>query len=252
MTESKPTNWSGNVATVGLLVLATFSLAAAWGRKPPKEEVVKVTLRALSPSEVMAILQKFPEMVPSWLASAKNDTHELARTCGSSEVTAGPLKIVFPAARFYKGLDLDIKPPYPYLMAIVGHKREMMPDQFNGLLVNNDVRMTDKNIVALAKAFVVLAVGHQRVFGNPIFGGPQGDELLAFPKIVLLDCTRTNGRLRGVWQYEAEVDVKVNEQEEKWYFDVSRTQFRSVIRTSAKGVTIDAYFPSVVESLPKR
>jgi hypothetical protein len=84
------------LAVAGLLLLAAFSLAVAWGRKPPKEEVVKVTTRPLSTSEVRNVLHEFPGIVPGYLASKKNDTSYLARVFRFGEVTAAPLKRVFP------------------------------------------------------------------------------------------------------------------------------------------------------------
>jgi len=101
---------SVRIALVGLLVVAAISVTAGSGRKPAKEQKTEVTSRKLSGSEVMAILQRFPEMVPSYLASSKNDTHDLADIYGFVEVTIAPPGTIFPAARFYRGHNFNSPP----------------------------------------------------------------------------------------------------------------------------------------------
>ncbi|HTW90521.1 MAG TPA: hypothetical protein VMH22_02295, partial [bacterium] len=100
------------LVVVGFLVLLAFSPAPACLRKPPKEETVKVTLRALP----------------------QGDT--LSSKYGLSEVIATPLGRVLPGVRFYQGIE-RIKcygAEYPYLIAIVGGKRYSMPGGFDWLL----------------------------------------------------------------------------------------------------------------------
>jgi hypothetical protein len=177
------------VALGGLLVVAAISVAAGSGRKPAKKQQAGVSLRRLSGSEVMDILRKFPEIVPSYMAAEKDDAAYLTSAFDFSEVKAARLEQVFPNARFYKGLDFR-SPPAPYLMAVVGNKRYWMPGQFNQLLLDNGLQVTDKNIIELAKTFVLLAAGSQPVYGNAEFGGPSGDELASFPQVTFLDAKR--------------------------------------------------------------
>ncbi len=237
------------VARVGLLVVAAISMAAASGRKPSKEQQATVSLRRISASEVMTILHKFPEMVPGRFTSAMNDTGFVKDLFPFGEVTSASLDRVFPGIQFYKGLS-GSKPPYPYLMAIAGSKRYMMPDGFNQLLLEGGQKVTEKNIVALAKAFVVLALGNQRMFGNPIFGGPQGDELLAFPQITFLDAKGTK-LVTGRPTDAAVLKVRIGAQVEEWHFSVLWNQLEGVSRANGKGLILD-YSPVMVESLPGR
>lgn len=238
------------VALVGLLVVAAISVAAGSGRNPPVEVQSAVSLRRVSSSEVMDILRRFPAMVPQDMASVKNDTSYVTSVFEFSEVTAAPLSDVFTAARFYKGLS-GSKPPYPYVMAIAGDRRYTMPDGFNSLLLDGGQEVTDKNIVALAKAFVVLAVGNQRMYGNPMFGGPQGDELLAFPQVIFLKATRIKQET-GRIAFDAKLKVRVGEQVEEWYFASWRGQLGLVSRGTADGKLIMQYDIPRAESPSQR
>lgn len=236
MTESKPGNWSGRAATIGLLVLATFSLAAAWGRKPPKEEEVKVTLRALSPSEATAILQKFPEMVPSYLAEQKNDTGLLKYLFPFKEVTSAPMERVFPGVRFYQGLDRSRScgAEYPYLIAIADGRWYWMPSGFNRLLFDNGMKVTDKNIIELTEALLIASICSDH---------------RSCPDITLLGSKRTK---MEEWATDAaQLKVRIGVQTQKWHFYALRNQFDGVTRVDEKGLNKD-YSIIPVESLPKR
>ena len=225
------------VALIGLLVVAAISMAVASGRKPQKEQQATVSLRRISASEVMDILRKFPEMVSGRIASVMNDTGRVKRLFPFSEVTSASLGRVFPGVRFYKGLDFGRLPENPYLIAIAGDKRYMMTGGFNRLLIDNGQKVTDENLVEMAKAFVVLAVGGE---GH------------SYPEITFLDATSTKQVINGR-SYSAKLRVKIGEQTEEWHFAISvwQGQFGTVYRRSAKGLIKD-YLPVVVESLPGR
>jgi hypothetical protein len=239
------------VAIIGLFI-AALSMTEASGRKPPKFVQSAVALRRISASEVMDILRLFPAMVPEDMASAKNDTSYVTSVFEFSEVTGASLSDVFPAARFYKGLS-GSKPPYPYMMAIAGDRRYTMPGAFNYLLLDGGQEVTGKNMIALAKAFVVLALGNQRMYGNPIFGGPQGDELLAFPQVTFLKATTTKLKANLRTDNAVILKAKIGGQVEEWHFSTSvrQGQFGAVYRGGEKGF-IEDYLPIVVESLPGR
>ena len=225
------------VALFGLLVVAAISVAAGSGRKPPKEVQSAVSVRPISGSEVMAILNKFPEMVPNELASERSDTNALVSQFGFSEVTAAPLEHAFPAARFYQGLDfMTADAQSPYLMAVAGDKRYAMPEEFNRLLLDGGLRVTDRNTAEMAEAFVISAVGNR---------------YRSFPEITYMGVSASKLRLGGI-PFSAMLKVKIGEQVEEWYFDTWRSQLRSVLRRSTEGLTIDFYAPAMVESLPSR
>jgi hypothetical protein len=223
----------GRLVLVGLLVISAFSPAAAWGRKPPKEEVVKVTARHVTTSEATDILRKFPEMVPSYLAARRNDTAYIAGMFGFVEVTIEPLARIFPTARFYRGHNFN-SPPYPYLMAIEGNKCYGMPHGFNRLLIDNGLKVTDKNIIELAKAFVTVAIGE------------------GFPKVTFLQATRTKQVISGT-PYSVRLEIQTDEQTEEWFFSLSywHDQFGTVYRRGPHGY-IDTYAPPTASPNPKR
>jgi len=179
----------------------------------------------------MDVLHKFPEMVPSYFAAQKNDTGFLKDLFPFSEVTSASLERAFPAARFYEGLNFGRLPSSPYLMAIAGGKRYMMPYHFNQLLFDTGRRVDDRNTMALAKAFVVLTVEDSVTF---------------------LDAVRTMQVINTV-RYDAELNVVINGLQEEWYFSshIRTGQFDLVYRKGAKGL-IKEYDVNIVESLPKR
>jgi hypothetical protein len=107
-----------SMALVGLLAVC----AVASEGTPSEGESVAVSLRRLSTSEVVSILDEIPDMVPGYDANAK-DRASLAHLLPLSQVTAAQLEEALPEARFYKGLDVGIAPSIPYLMAIAGGKR---------------------------------------------------------------------------------------------------------------------------------
>ncbi len=228
--EPRPRQTRAGLAAA-MLVLLVFSLAAAWGRKPPKEDTVRVTTRPLSTSEIMAILHKFPEMVPGYLASLQNDTNGLASIFGFVEVTAAPLTRVFPTARFYLGHYFNYSPPPPYLMAIDGGGRYPMPSGFGLLLRDNGLKVTDKNIIELAKPLVVAAIGieHHEI----TFLGAKKKKL-------------------EEWATDAaQLKVRIDGKEEEWHFDVLRNQFDGASSVDEKG-NIRDYYVAMPESHPLR
>jgi hypothetical protein len=221
------------------------------GSEPQEGQEAKVSMRRLSASEVMDILRRFPEMVTGDMASVRNDTSYVTSVFEFSEVKTATLTDAFPAARFYKGRGLEFsKPPIPYLMAAMGDKRYVMPDGFNQLLFDSGLEVTDKSIMALARAFVVLAVGSRPALGYTAYGEPQGDELQAFPRVTFSDAQRIAQRISGTL-YSAKLKVGIGEQAEEWYFAVRRSQFHFVSRGGAKGLIME-YLPVTVESLPGR
>jgi hypothetical protein len=209
----------------------------ASGSEAEEGQEAKVSMRQLSPSEVMDILHKFPEMVPSYLAYVKN-RELLASLYPLSEVTAAPLKRAFPNVRFFKGLDTGIKPPFPYVMAIAGRKRYPMPGGLNHLLVDSDVRVTDTNLVDIAEAVLVLALGED-MLGNPRNTGYVSTELLAFPKLTFLSAEM---QVTGD-SHSAKLRVRVGDNEESWYVPRWHDQLGWVSRGNANGLINDYQIP---------
>ena len=211
---------------VGLLMVAAISVAAGSGRKPPAEQQTAVSARPLSTSEVMDILHKLPEMVPSYLGDQRNDTGLLKLLYPFKEVTSASMERVFPGVRFFQGLDrsrADVE--YPYMIAIAGDKRYAMPEGFNRLLADNGQNVTDKNIVELAKAFVISAIG---------------DERGSFPEITFLEAKRISRLMSGI-SYNARLKVKIGATMEEWHFAAWQGQLGLVSRGTTDGKLIRQY-----------
>jgi hypothetical protein len=231
--ETHPRHTRARLAVVGLPVISAFSLAAAWGRQAPKEDTVKVTMRHITTSEATDILRRFPDLVPDFLVSRKDDTAYMAGMFGFVEVTIAPLARLFPTARFYRGHDFTTA-TNPYLMAIDGCKGYGMPQGFNRLLVDNGLKVTDKNIIELAKAFVTVAIGE------------------GLPKVTFRQATRTKQVISGR-PYSVRLEFQTDEQTEEWFFSLSywHDQLGTVYRRGPHGY-IESYDPPTVESSPKQ
>ncbi|MBM3332995.1 hypothetical protein FJY68_14315 [candidate division WOR-3 bacterium] len=192
----------------------------------PAEEQARVALKDVPVGKVMAILDMFPEMVPSYLSSHLGDTNLIARIYGFREMSATALKRAFPATRFYVGKD-GKKPPHPYVMAISGRKRYGI-DGFNQLLVDIGLEMNDACAVDVAKAFIIMAIGS------------------SFPEVTFVRALTAAGEP----DYTTRLDVLIDGQEEQWHFWSAYGLVMGVSRRNAKGhinmyTFIDAKIPSV-------
>jgi len=220
-------------------VLLCLLLLSA-GLAQPREEEIEVTLRRITPNEVMDILDRFPEMVPGYSAQVK-DRAGLASLFPLSEVTADPLESALPGVRFYKGLDGSTLPPFPYLMAITEDRRYRMPGGFNLLLLDCGLKVSEHNVLEMARAFVILAVGTQHV-ADPETGGYEKRELLSFPQIAFLNADRIN-EVISTRTYSAKLMVKIGDQIEEWYFERWHDGLGDVSRGTEAGQLIKQYDP---------
>jgi len=219
--------------------------------QPPKEEEVKATLRRISPSEAMAILDKFPEMIPSDLASKENDTTFLDSLFDFIEVSAAPLELAFPGARFYRCLNTETKPPrFPYLVVVVGDKRSTPPGGFNQLLHDCGLQATNDNVIELAKAFVLIASGYVMVYLDDE-RGVERFGFVSFPSVVFLDAKRMRIPIEGT-SFDTELEVKVGVRVEEWYFKRHLGRFATVLRRTDAGQLVKQYDLPEAESPPER
>jgi len=228
-----PKNLNIKPALIGLIILFAFSLVMANGEKQKQGEKVSSYMRLLPASEIMAkILGNFPEMVPDDFKADifdKQDTNSIKDLFQFSEIEGmSILNKFFPNFRFYKGLEGGL-PPYPYLMAVSGKKRYRMPSYFNQLLLDNSLEVNDKNIIELAKTFVILAMGSKPI--TDLRRSSQNQELLSFPQITFLEGKMINKRIKDEGPYHAMVKIKINDKIEEWYFylsPVEKGQFQGV------------------------
>jgi len=222
-------------ALVGLLVVAAITVAAGSGRKPAMGGAADVSVRQISANEVKDILHRFPEIVPVWVTAHPNDTSHLKLQFPLKEVTSTYLERALPGVRFYQGLNFR-QPPGPYMMAIAGGKGYGMPNGFNRLLVDNGLKVTDENVIELAEAFVVVALGE--------WG-------LSYPQIDFLEAKKSKLK-PDVWTIDAAVlKVRVGEHTEEWHFNVLRNQFVAAGSKNEEGSRRD-YRPVIIDSLPGR
>jgi hypothetical protein len=213
--ELAPRNERVGLALAGLLVLLASSSVSAWGRKPPKEEEVRVHMRRITGGELMDILRVYPGEASAELANKNHDTTFFAHVFPLSEVTAASLKRAFPSARFYRGLYTAPRLPGPYLFAVADDKPYLMPRGFTRLLSASSLKVADSNAIALAKAFVILAAGSQSAPSRYDSGGPEGEELLDFPHIAFLDSKLADqpGRRSGDAWLKVDIDGDIQEWE---------------------------------------
>lgn len=99
----------------------------------------------------------------------------------------------------------------------------MMPDEINRLLFDFGLKVTDKNIVELAEAVVITAMGNERG---------------SFPEIAFLSATKT--KLDAVYLTDAaRLRVRIGTQTEEWHFYVQRNQFAGASSVNEKGLIKD-------------
>jgi hypothetical protein len=221
------------LALIGLIILFAVSMVMAGGGKP-KIEKASANLRPLSASEIMGILQNFPEMVPGFLKDdvfSKKDTLRVKRLFRFSELDNSLLKQIFSTARFYRGFD-GKKPPHPYLMAVVGNKRYSMPSNFNRLLLEHNLEVNDKNIIELAKAFVIIAL--------------EGKE------ITFLEGKRSVDKKKTPPIYRVHLKVRVNDEIQIYGFNIQNGQIQWATM-NVEGKTATKYFDlEIIEEPSKR
>jgi hypothetical protein len=113
-------------------------------------------------AEAQAILQEFPALRRRYRGEKTDDGPVGVFRLG--RVAAAELKAAFPGVRFYRGVHAQNPPGVYgsrfYLLAVTRDSFYDMPDGFNLLLFATGRRLTDSNVVAMARAFVLLyAVG---------------------------------------------------------------------------------------------
>jgi len=131
-----------------------------------------VSIRLLTDAEAAQLSQRVPKLRPQPEGIARFGSEVLER--------------VFPTSSFYRAYR-DGLPSIPYLVAVGNDSLISMPDGFNWLLLEHGIEVSDKNIVEMAKVFVLLAVGDQHF--RP---------LDAFPPLVFLEAKRITQEIGGI------------------------------------------------------
>jgi hypothetical protein len=200
-----------------LLLLLAFSPIAAWGRKPPQRGTVEVTVRPMSASEIKEILLAVPGWLPRYdRIHLNDDTTRLVNRYPYMEVTAAQLRRIFPKARFYNGIRNTSEGRQPYVVAIAGHKLYPMLSEFNQLLLESGITISDKNVLELAKTFIAVVAGERRT---------------------VIEVTFLDQKLAG----HAWLEVSIGEQIQRWDFEYEPTRFGAIHVRNAKGTYINEF-----------
>ena len=223
--------------------LFTHTLAIALEGKPKVEELVP-TLKILSTDELRAAVAKVPTqfIIPPLL---RNTLKDMGKD-NDREVVVGLLRLneikgiswlnsIYPNVRFFKGIYTGIlsKEPFVYLMAVKGDDCYYMPDEFNRLFQKSGIKISNRNIMSLAKAIVMLVLGSEPAAG---LEGAVEKELVVFPQITFLEGKRIKEVIKGI-AYTVKLKMKVNEQIEDWFFNISWGQFVIISRGDPKEST---------------
>ncbi|MEO0115053.1 MAG: hypothetical protein ABIK93_06210, partial [candidate division WOR-3 bacterium] len=228
---------------IGLIILFAVSIVMAGGRIP-KIERSSSTMRQLSGKETKELIERIPEIFIDALGRAasdfktdeiaklKQDTNFLKANLKLKELETSLLQTVFPNAHFYQLWKLDVRPHYPYLIAIIGNKLYQMPSNFNRLLLEHNLEVNDKNIIELAKAFVIIAL--------------EGKE------ITFLEGKRSIDKKKSPPIYRVQLKVRVNDEIQIYGFHIRYGQILWATM-NVEGETDTKYFDfEIIEEPPKR
>ncbi|MEO0101309.1 MAG: hypothetical protein ABIK84_02795, partial [candidate division WOR-3 bacterium] len=149
------------VGLVWLIILFAVSMVMAGGRKPP--EIYPATkITELTPEEMRIIdsaylqsVKKVPSQEESPRLWYRFETHPL-------------LAKVFPQVKFYYLFSGMACPPFSHFKGEFKGNFYSLPGGFNRLLLDNGLEVNEKNIIELAKAFVVIASAELRFSDVPI------------------------------------------------------------------------------------
>jgi hypothetical protein len=207
-------------------------------------------MRPLSGKEMKELIVQKPEIFTDALGSAatdfkadeiaafKQDSAFLVETLKLKELLTPLLQKLFPNAHFYQLCKLDIRPHYPYLIAIIGNKLYQMPSEFNQLLLQHNLKVNDRNIIELAKAFVIIALeGHE----------------ITFLESKRIREERMIGKKKNV-TYIAQLKEKVGEEFRTWHLpqDIyEKNQFGGAALNNKDDKVIETYRLLVIETNQK-
>ncbi|MEO0080031.1 MAG: hypothetical protein ABIK44_05085 [candidate division WOR-3 bacterium] len=235
------------VQRFGLVVgLVAVGLSLVYGGWRPRFETVEADSgRRLSEDEVMGLVNRFREIKEVILGPALDDTtiewlkrsYSLClRSAEITELSLPLLRSLFPGVSFYVVPHVYTTARRKSLIAV--RESTVYKDVvygFNRLLLDQGLEVNDKNILELARAFVVIALM---------------DRYGRIPEITFLEGRRIRERISGV-SYEAKLTVKINDQIEEWHFDMSYSQFGVISRGNNKGL-IKQYDLPIFEKPPEK
>ena len=217
-----------------LSVGGTVARAASQeGRSHAREDVVSI--QTLPDSGAVQLGRRFPGRGISGLLQ-----NELLRN-------------LFPDDTFFEGHDYRGKPSSPNMIVLSSGQVLPMPEGYNLLLNKHGVTVTDTNIIELAEGLVSVAVGAGLINCRTDVRRPSHFDTTA--GIVFLNVHR-NPRRESIssplvrWMhYDLMLEVRIDGQNEEWWFLVLHGQFDNALRRGPQGY-INSYYPVIVESTP--
>jgi len=78
-------------------------------------------------------------------------------TDSSKQITHPILSKVFPGVIFYKAITKPTTPPGFSIIAVYEGREYLMPEDFNYLMYDYGITITDANVLDLAKAFIIVS-----------------------------------------------------------------------------------------------
>lgn len=236
-----------------VVIVFLFIQTPALGEKLTEEELTP-TLKILTTDEIKTTLAKVPTqyIIPPLL---RNTLKDMGKD-NDPEVVLGLLKLceikgitwlnsLYPNVRFFKGIYTGnlSKEPFVYLLAIKDNDCYFMPDEFNRLFRKSGMKISNRNMIPLAKAIVSMILGSERVTG---LDTPPEKELVAFPQITFLEGKRIKEMVKEI-PFIVKLKVRVNEQVEDWFFDIQYGQFVIITRGDPKA-PVEQYILSLYDA----
>lgn len=235
-----------------ILIGFLFIHAQAIGVKPTAEGISS-TLKMLTTDELRTALAKVPTqfIIPPLLRNTlkdmgkDNDREMVIGLLKLSEIKGiAWLNTIYPNVRFFKGIYTGnlSKESFVYLMAIKDDDCYYLPDEFNRLFRKSGIKISNRNIIPLAKAIVMLILGSERVTG--LDAAPE-KELVVFPQITFLEGKRIKEMVKEM-PFMVKLKVKVNEQVEDWFFNIQYGQFVLITKGEPKA-PVEQYLLSLYD-----
>jgi len=130
----------------------------------------------------------------------------------------------FPEVSFYYVISGVSKPPVYYIVAVYNEAGYFLPDQFNRLLLDVNLQITDSNLINLAKAFILVS---------------RPDD---FAKVSFQEVERINKKMKDGHTYQVQLNTwsKLNGVTDRWLFSVKNGQFW-VVKRIITGMYIGDY-----------
>lgn len=118
----------------------------------------------------------------------------------------------FPGVVFYNlESGISLPPPPSSTGALYNKKFYWMPDNFNELLLDKGMKITDENLLELAKAFILVS------------RAPDSPHPYSFAKIKFISASKINEKAWGGESFDAEVQIEIENKVQTWQFSLCKS-----------------------------